>query len=540
MFVNNLIENIYNMQVNKTINLKSLFIFLLFTTCSLVAQDKPASSNEGEALLRIGVLEYNKGNYIKALEHFTKAEVLIDKNDHKKLFTVVNTIGICYGYLSNYGEALSTYSKAMKIAEDNNLVEDQVNVMCNIGILYSLENDYKSAINTYEKAIKTANTIDSNYSKTLLAVNISDVYNKLSDYKKAQFYLKSVEKLKKTKQFEQLWKINYAESLLIEGKVHESYTIMKKLELTSPVDLACNICVIELLSKIYNAKNNINMAIAYANKAVIRATNKTDKLSLYNQLSGLYSKKKEYDKALKYKDSVIMTKDSLSLSINRGLFESNKVKMKVREYQDEIKAKTEKQEKQLYLFTGAILVVLIISFAIYRGLRHKIARQVQEKIIADKQQQIIALELEGLKNNVAEKNRKLSAKALYLSGRNELIEEVMNALSAIPEVKSNKQVVDYMRTLKGYIRSDDEWDDFTAYFEQANPDFLKKLTAKHPQLNSADIRFICYVLMNLDIREISTIFNITINAATKRKRRIKEKMGIDREDSLYEYLTKLL
>ena len=276
--------------------------------------------DDSEKLIRAGVVQYNKGNYIKTIEFLTKAVVLIDRNDPKKLFTVKNTIGICYGYLSNYGEALSTYSEAMKIAEENNLVEDQINVMCNIGILYSLEYDFKSAINIYEKAITTANKIDSNYSKTLIAVNISDVYNQLGDYKKAQFYLNSVKQLKKTKQFDQLWNINYAESLLIQGKVADSYRIMKQLELTNPVDLSCSICVIELLSKIYDAKNDINMAIAYANKGIAKATDKSDKLNLYNHLSLLYAKKKEFDKALKYKDSVIMTKDLVSVSINRGLF----------------------------------------------------------------------------------------------------------------------------------------------------------------------------------------------------------------------------
>lgn len=170
----------------------------------------------------------------------------------------------------------------------------------------------------------------------------------------------------------------------------------------------------------------------------------------------------------------------------------------------------------------------------YLWLKHK---QRQERKLTESKQVITDLELDSLKNNIAEKNRKLSAKALYLSGRNELIEEVMNALANIPEVTSNKKIVEYMKTLKSYLRSDTEWDEFIAYFEQANPNFLKTLSSKHPQLNSADIRFICYVIMNLDIREISTIFNITINAATKRKRRIKEKMGIDKENSLYEYLT---
>ncbi|MNK23663.1 photosystem I assembly protein Ycf3 [compost metagenome] len=521
--------------------LKLLTLLIFFISYSTFSQDKVSTSSEGDRLIQNGSIEYMKGNYIGALEYYTKAELLIDQHEYKKLFTVKNTIGICYGYLSNYGEALSIYSEALKIAEDNKLIEDQINVMCNIGILYSSEYDYKSAISMYEKAMIVAYSINSDYSKTLLAINISDIYNKLGDYKKAQFYLKSVETLKKSERFEQFYKINYAESFLIEGKVSEAYQIMKQLEKdVNRDDLACYICLVELLSKIYSKQDNNDTAIAYANRGVHNATNVNDKINLYNHLSALYTKKRQYDTALKYKDSVIIAKDSVSVLINRGLFESNKVKLKVQEYQDEIKSKTEKQQKQYYIFIVSIVIVLLISFVIYRGLKHKITRQAQEKIISDKQQQIINLELDNLKNNIAEKNRKLSTKALYLSGRNELIEEVMNALSNIPEVTGNKKVAEYMKTLKGYLKSDTEWDEFISYFEQANPNFIKTLSTRHPELNSADIRFICYILMNLDIKEISTIFNITVNAATKRKRRIKEKMEIDKDDSLYEYLTKIV
>ncbi|MCO6149447.1 tetratricopeptide repeat protein [Flavobacterium sp. NRK1] len=267
-----------------------------------MAQFTPEPIDECQRSMNRGAVEYKKGNYIEALQYFIKAQSLVDKNNYKKLFNIKNIMGICYGYLSNYGEALNVYSEAMEIAEEHHLLEDQVNVMCNIGILYSLEKDYKSAITIYKEAFKIANAINSDYSKTLLAVNISDVYNHLGNYKQAQFYLKSVENLKKEKQFEQLYNINYAESLLIQGKVNGAHEIMRQLEGKIPANLACYICVVELLSKIFDAKNNNAVAISYAQKGFDNATDMSDKLKLYNQLSSLYSKKREYDKALKYKD----------------------------------------------------------------------------------------------------------------------------------------------------------------------------------------------------------------------------------------------
>ena len=271
-------------------------------------------------------------------------------------------------------------------------------------------------------------------------------------------------------------------------------------------------------------------------KGLGHTSNYSEKINLYNQLSEIYLGTGEHNLAFKYKDSVILAKDSLSTRVNRDLYESNKVKFKVQEYQNELTVRREKQSAERMLFIVAGIFVLVVFCFIYRGLKNRITKQKQEKIIAENERTILNLELNNLTNNIAEKNRKLSAKALYLSGRNELIEEVIDSLSRIPEISKKKEVVDYMRTLKTYIRKDDEWDDFITYFEEVNPVFIKTLNEKFPELNASDIRYLCYVYMNLDLQEIANIFNITYNAAQKRQRRIKEKMEIDKDTSLHEYL----
>lgn len=226
----------------------------------------------------------------------------------------------------------------------------------------------------------------------------------------------------------------------------------------------------------------------------------------------------------------------MSAHINRGLYEANKVKMEVHEYQSELQVRKERQSAERSLFIFAAIFAFVLFYFIYRALQNRITKQKQEKIIAENEKKILSLEFDKLKNSVAEKNRKLSAKALYLSGRNELIEEVINSLSQIPEISKKKEISEYIRTLKTYIRKDDEWDDFITYFEEVNPVFIKTLSEKYPELNAADIRYVCYVYMNLDLQEIANIFSITYNAAQKRQRRIKEKMQIDKDISLHEYL----
>lgn len=533
--------------MNNSITVKILYISLLLffvTNFQCLANfQKTDPLEECKDLHIIGQKAYQNGNYVKAIEYFIKGESIAKKNHlYDQLASIKCSIGVTYSRISNYGEAMKYYLEALQITEGNpELNELTLKLLSNVAILYVAEKNIEEALEYYLKGYKISKEAKLPLSQMNLAINISDAYNKLGDFKKARYYLEDVEDIPKDKINEEFWSVNYAESFFIEGKINKAQEIMEDLFKT--VDRnnkkTCYICVVELLAKIYERQNKIDLAILYAKKGLNNTQELRYRINLYNQLSGLYERNKQCNISLQYKDSVIVAKDSLSESVNRGLFETNKMKLKIKDYESEAKYNKEKREKyesERKLFIIAILFGLLLFFFIYRGLKNRITKQKQEKIIGEKQQKIISLEMEGLKNNIAEKNRKLSSKALYFSSRNELIGEVINALSQMPQVTRNKEMFDYMKTLKGYLKTDEEWEDFINYFGEVNPEFLKKITLKHPEISSSDLRFICYVYMNLDTKEISNIFNITYNATRKRKIRIKEKMGISNEDSLYEYL----
>jgi DNA-binding CsgD family transcriptional regulator len=516
-------------------------LLCLLTSREAYAQDEPINTPEQCMQIIVKGLGYSeKGQHVKSLELLIKAEANAKKNNWKKeFFWATNGLGLSYRRLSNMGEASSYYLRALKLANELESDEYIATVYNNIGDMW-LEEDNTKALEYFNKAYPHTNPKEFNSTRLPLALNIADIYNSRGNYKEAQHYLKEVENIAADPFWKQLWKVYYAESLILEGKSQEAKNILDTLlNNEKPTDNILTSSIYSLLSKIYLARNNFNLAIVYALKSLETTQDMRFKIQLYNQLSELYFKSRDYGKSKQYKDSVITAKDSLTKLINSGLFESNKVKFKVQQYQNELQLNQEKRSAERKIFIGGIIASFLLSFSIYKALKSKIVKQKQEKLLADNRQKIIDLELEGLKNNIAEKNRKLSAKALYLSSRNELIEEVINSLSQIPEVSASKQVSDYMRTLKGYLKTDAEWDDFISYFEQVNPEFIRKLTIRYPDLTPADIRFICYVYMNLDTKEIGNIFNITYNAAKKRKARIKEKMNIDNEASLYDHLLQI-
>ena len=491
-------------------------------------------------LIEQGEEAFKKHDYTNALQYFTQADILISKYDMPQHQVLAKfNLGKSYSSISSYADALKYYHDALVIAKKNPGNEEKMlTTYVNIGVIYDSLNEHENALEYYKKANVKAKEIGSAYNMGLSAINIASVYNILGDYKMSRKYLDEVKHLPMSKEFRLVMEVNYAESYFREGDVNRANSLMHKVlaKVDTKNETECYYCVLKLLSEIYVAKGDLGASISYARKALQNTRRIADKIEMYEHIADIYLKNKDFDEAFRYKDSVILAKDAFSKAVKREVFEANKVRLKIQDYQSEAAHNKDRRELERNIFILVIVFGITLFYFIYRSLKNRIIKQKQQSIIASDRRKIDELELKKLSNDIAEKNRKLSAKALYLSGRNELIEEIINSLEQIPEIQANIQP--HIHTLKEHIKADDEWDDFITYFEQVNPEFIKTLQIRHPQLTPADIRFICYLYMNLDLKEISSIFSITLEASKKRKQRIAKKMELEM-DHLQEYLLRL-
>lgn len=522
----------------------SFFIILLcLVSNEAVGQDQTKKDGRNfEKLNNAGLKALDAGDYSKALKYFAEAEILAETHDMAIQNMVVKmNFGKLYSDIHNLGEALKYYNEALDVVNENTVLEEyRVSLLVNIGVVYSDEGELLTGLDYTLKAYDIfKKRMNCKPCIVVAAINVSDCYNKLGNYKLARKYLDEVNGIEMDNANRQLWKINYAESYFKEGKIQEAEKIVTGvLENTDKSDENhCYLCIVKLLSEINEGKGNIQAAIAYARDGLKNSRSIRDTAQMYELLSDIYYNNEQYEKAYRYKDSLAVARDSISKSINSSLYTTNKVKLKIHDYQSEARHNMEKRESERTLFILIILLGIILFYFIYRSLKTRIIKQKQKNIIAANKETIYQLEVDKLTHDIAEKNRKLSAKALYLSGRNELIQEVISALDQIPEIQQ-ASLHHHIKILKGHLKADEEWDDFILYFEQVNPHFLKLLQSKHPQLNAADVRFICYLYMNLDLKEIASILSITIEAARKRKQRIAKKMDCE-IDRLNEYILKL-
>jgi tetratricopeptide (TPR) repeat protein len=521
-----------------------------------------------DTLIQNGIDALWKKDHVKSLELLTEARSMAEKNRwYKQLFLATNNIGANYYNLLDYGEALSYYLESYTIAVKHLEPKFEMVVLNNIAILYSKEKNYEKANEYFKKAYDIAIENKDQLKVGLYAMNLGNVANETNNLKEARNYFnESLPMLKSQPQLEILAKVAIAENDLLQGNTNQARITAQEL-LSTTKDLSYNdvgISLLTILSKSHFEENNLDLAIDYANKVFSRNPNLETKVAIFSLLSDINQNKKEFGLALSYKDSIIATETKLNEIKNGRVFENSRVKFEIENYKKEIALKEAKLSTERKIFYSIIATICIVVFFTILTLRNLSIKHKQKKLIAERNEQIISLELEKeksdnlllekmiteketsalleqekLKNEIEQKNRKLSAKALYLSGRNELIEETLQSLSKLPEISKDVNLVNHIKTLKSHLKTDDEWDSFITHFEEVNQTFLNNLKEKHPKLNANEIRFITYIYMNLSTKEISSMLNITADACRKRKERIATRMELPSDMHLYDYLSTL-
>jgi len=540
------------------------FLFLFFSVF-LIAEAQ--TREECDKMIVDGVTEMNRKNHSKSLEILTKAKSVAGENHwYKQKFLAVNNIGANYYLMLDYGEALDNYLEAYKIALKELEPNYEMIVLNNIAILYSKEKEFNKAEEYFKKAYDIAEENNDSLKIGLYAVNLATVANEKKEIKKAENYLKtSFLYLKNAPPILYQAKITKAQNLLLKKDYERAKKIISEIlpELNSPELSEHRISSYMLLSSVYENENEPDEAIKFANLAIDDPQSSIEnKIDAYDKLTQLYRKSNRNNIAFQYKDSMMWTKDSLNQVKNGKLFENSRIKFELQNYQKRL---TESQrrlnaERQLfYTIIGGIITLIIITLW---ALRNYSAKLKQRKIIAENSQKIAELELEKeksdklileqqlseqsalallekerFKNEIEAKNRQLASKALSISSRNELIEDIIEALSRESEIRRNESLKRRIFQLKNHLKKESEWDEFFTHFEETNYGFLSSLKEKHPELTSNDVRFLSYIYMNLSTKEISSLLNITVEACRKRKERIIKKMNLPEEINLYDYLS---
>lgn len=548
-----------------------VFLFFSTYTFQLLAQSswdtEPATQSNVIDRINLGINYLSKKEHAKSIEELVYArEISIQNSWYPQVFNATLNIGTNYFLMMDYGEAFHYYLLAYETALAHLGPKQEMQVFNNVGVLYIEDKDFYKAKESFLNAYEIAAQLGDKEQMGAYAINLALVGNELGELEFSERYInEALPLLEESPNVFLLGQIAKAENLLLKGDLISAeklaLSILPQMEnlshLKERITVNDKISVLIILARVYEKLNRPEKALEFALLARSAEKNIEARTKIYTLLSQLYSQSNDYEKAISYKDSVIIATDSLYAIKNGMLFKSEQLKFQVQNYKKELIESKEllKQERQFY-YVLIICVVVFMGFLVWffknTSLKHKqrkkiveleLEREKNETLLnAQKHQEkeaLVLLERELLKNELDVKNRELTAKALYLSSKNELIEEIVQSISKNTQIENNALLKKQINDLKKHLKKDRQWDSFFIHFEEVNQGFLNKLRAQHPELTPGDIRFITFLYMNLSYKEIASLLNITPQSCRKRKERISKKMNLSSNTSLHVYLSNI-
>ncbi|WP_025741818.1 tetratricopeptide repeat protein [Aquimarina pacifica] len=485
-----------------------------------LALSKKLTYQEGVAYANrvIGVAFWAQGYQNKALEYLITSQNTYEKikNTEGIANTTLN-IGMVYADLEQYDKSLSHYNKAIDkfmLLELKDRIATTFTKMATIFI----------AQNRIEEAKKYLNNALEIHTKNSFIYGIAEVHNRLGllyikENQRAQAYY----------------------------HVHRSMSLGQQI-----LDIDGLTSNYILLGKIHRLDNELDLSEKNLNKGLKKAKEnnlKKQKLAAYEELKELRKQQNRPIEALAFSDRYIQLKDSI-LDIEKSkqiayLEFENQLQKKDKEVQ----LLRAKEKVDILIRYALIAGILIVCFVIYLALKSS----KKNKKLLERDQELSAtnsaLAQQALENSKLQqielqrqldfKNKELTSYALNFVQKNEMLQQLLDKLIFIKNTdidKRNPIIVETVEIIKRNLTTDKDWEDFKMVFEKVHIEFYPKLTAKHPDLKTNDLKICSLIRLNLNIKETASILGISPESVKTARYRLRKKLGLQPKQEIVTYL----
>lgn len=370
---------------------------------------------EGTAFLNIGNANIILGNYSKALENFSQAQIIFENQNktietRKGLAKAYGSIGIIFSEQSSYANALKYYLKSVKIYEDLNDNEKSAKLYNNIGIVYKSQKEDFKALEYFVKAQKIQEKLkDTNIGITL--TNIANCYLNQKSFDKAfDYYNQAKSSLDNYPNQRALgeWYNNFG--LFFKSTNNTSKAIAnwnQAIKTFQSIDDKFGIADTYIyLSQLYFDKGNYPEALQFANKSLTFSIeiNVLEQIVLSEKLlSDIYSKTGNTNLALEHYKLYSKANDSLinETNIRKSVqeemtyeFEKREVIQKEELEKRELLLQEQSKRNKMQLFFAVLSALLLsgIGFLIYNRTQLKKTLTLQKEL-AEYEQKALHLQM---------------------------------------------------------------------------------------------------------------------------------------------------
>ncbi len=527
----------------------------------LAYQDLKDKKGISDLYNNIGVFYFQMKQIDSALKYHNEAlNYRIKIGDSIQIANSYGNMGIIYRNQGEYHTALKYYHKATKIREILNDSLGMADSYNSIGLIYYLYEKYDKAIEYYNKAMEIRIAI--NYKKGIAGSynNLAGVYKHLENYPKAKHFFTLFLNLSKELNDKRGVAGAYNNLALIYRSEKDfkqsldyflkSNKLFKELNDKQGIAISSsNIGMLYLRFDKYNEakkhlKEGLNIAVNIGDIDVQKTVCKS--------LSDVYAKQADFKNALVYYKAYKNLNDSVfnQESANK-IIEMNK-KYESEKKQQEIvflkkAAENQKQKAELnakvrnWAVAGIFLSLLIVLLG-YNYFRQKRKLYIQREKLLSGEKEEFRLLTKMQQKEIENKSRELVSYATGTLEKNELLIEIKHKLKLLKDTTSIANTTackELEHIIKSSINLDSQWNIFKTHFESVHPDFFTKLELKFPSLTVNDLKNCAYIRMNLSLKEVATLMNISPKSVKMTRYRLKKKLNLRQENDLHKFITNI-
>ncbi len=496
--------------------------YTAFTRCFLRAQS--LDSAEKYAWLAHNAFMENQSNQDSIV---TSAHLLVsilhDLNKNQKALEVILSILMLSEQVGNdtlqarsYEYAGVSHYRVFQIKEAKEMMEKAYEIysridegkaikqLRNLAVLKSQFNNHKEALADYRKIYSYYQENPEVDELAITMINMGSVFTSLGLLDSAIYYLEKV--------------TNEGDNLKT-STLQQGYHYLARAHSTG-----------KELIKAFEAAE-----IAYSLAKELKSTRKIAQATvLLSQISEL---RNDYKSAYKYRaigDSIL----AIEFHENYGnqiaelkiKYEAEQKQRKIDALNYESKAAQNRKVILLVIVLALVIIIaLLIAFIIKRNQLYTNELQ-QAKLRRSK----VVQELEFKKNE-------FTTNSLNVIQKDRLLRDIKANIKGIKEKnnlnpETSKELGQLIRKVDTSFNLEQTWKDFKIHFENVHKDFFTHLLKQYPKISNHELRLCALIKLNLSIKEMAIILNITIQGVKTARYRLRKKFGLQKDESLAQFL----
>ncbi len=287
--------------------------------------------------------------------------------------------------------------------------------------------------------------------------------------------------------------------------------------------------------------NNEPEAEKYFRNARKIAQNLSDKLfeaKTIDALIALKTRQADFAQVSALQTDLIALKDQFYSLEREQIVKSLEVQFDVSEKDRKLKLLS--KERELSRLMNLVLVIGLALLALLFALAYLFLKRINKKdrqLLKTKEELVQVLENQKqlkeqqFQNDLEHKENQLNAITFQMLQKNELLDEIK---STIEKDKLSEQQL--LKMVNKHFTQGQSWNDFDKYFESLNKNFYTRLKQKYPDISSNDLKICALIKLNLSIKEMASILNISPDSVKTARYRLRKKLQLATEENLTDFI----